>query len=285
MHDLRKKYLEKIALPFFVIGIFLFLVNITGLLIPLKNPDIYKEKTSFKDDITLSTKEALSIINQPTANTEQYVRNVTYAINKGILHYWSGKNDKKYNVILPFYENYILFILTHTLFRQSALKYEFCNYKKTIARGVGWCSQESTALADLLNKKHIPTNIISWPQHVVTEIQITNNKRWVVDPDYGVIIEHSINDIAKDPSILIPVYKHAGYSNKEIKRLMTIFNSSNINQRTIYKHNGPGYANCNGIRKLIEDLSYIFIWIIPTFLIVPFTWINLKKKYVKKQSK
>ncbi len=255
MHFIKKNW----KVTFFTLGIILWLINIIGLFIPLKNQDIYRETSGFTNDITLSTNEDLKLINQPIIDKKKYVTTVNKALNRSILHNWNTPNDYKYNIILPIYENYILYILTHTFFRKNALRYEFCNYKKTVERGVGFCSQISTALADILNKKGIPTNVISWPQHVITEVQVADNEWWVVDPDYGVIVKNSIDTITKNPSLIIPAYKQAGYSNDEMLYLMKIFNEDNVNNRIIYTHTGSGYANCNGVRKIIEDLSYIFI--------------------------
>ncbi len=275
---LYNKLIKTISLILFILGITLLIINIIGVFIPLKNQAIYKQKTGFKKDITLTTKEAFNIINQSKTNKKAYIYKVNNAINKSILHYWTGKHEKDYNIILPFYENYILYILTHTFYRKSALHYEFCNYKKTIARGVGLCSQSSTALADILNKKGIHANIITWPQHTVTEVEIKPNIWWIADPDYGVIMEHSMKDINTNPSIIESYYLKAGYSKSTVQNLILVFSS---NKKKVFWYNGPGYANCNGIRGKVEYWSYIFIWIIPIVLVLPYSLIKIREKYAK----
>ena len=270
---LNKKTIQKVSLVSFFLGIILLLINFIGLLIPLKNPDIYKQKTGFKDDITLTSQQALDIINQPIKNKEQYVRNVNYAINKSVLHYWTGKHEKDYNVILPFYENYLLSTFVQ-LFYDNPPRYEFCNYKKTLERGVGWCSQVSLALSDVLNKKNIHTNVIAWPDHVVTEVEVAKDKWWMVDPDYGVIVPYSMKDIDTNPSIIKDFYKKAGYSESTAQNLVSVFSS---NKKKVHLYNGPGFTECNAKRKYIEDASYIFIWIIPLILIFPYLFIFIKK--------
>ncbi len=266
-----KQFWQKIT---FALGISLLTINIIGLLTPLRNDDIYNQKTGFQEDITLSEKEALTIINQPEEKTEDYIIKANDVVNKSLLHYWEDDKAKKYNIILPLSENWILYFLTHLFFRESALKYKFCNHKKTIQRGVGVCSQASIALADILNRKKIKTNIISWPEHTVTEVEVKPGEWWIADPDYGIIIRHSISEIEKNPSLIIPYYS-AKYPANICRKLEEIFAKP---ERKIFTHDGPGYSNCNGIRKTVESWSYIFKWIIPLIMIGAFTPSLFKKK-------
>ena len=213
-------------------------------------------------------------------NTKNYVQEVNKIFNQRILHYWDKENWKKYHITLPLYENYILYFLTHTLYRQNALRYEFCNYEKTLERGVGVCSQAATALADFFNKQGIHTNVIAWPLHVITEVEVEPGVWWTVDPDYGVTIPYSIEDINKQPSLIEPFFRQAGYSNEMIEKVLQTYSYPD---KTKFPYNGPGYANCNSIRKKVEDWSYVFIWLIPLLLITPLAFQKIKKLYVSQK--
>jgi hypothetical protein len=271
---MKNSIFKKIYIALFVVGLALLSINLFGLFIPLKNPSIYKQSTGFKKDITLTTEETLAIIDQPITDKKEYVRKVNEAINKGILHYWTGEHEKDYNVILPFYENYILYLLARTPGYKSVPRHEFCDYKKTIERGVGFCSQVSIALADILNKKNIHTNVIAWPQHTITEVEIDKNKWWTVDPDYGVVIEHKIDEIAKNPNLIKEPYKKHGYTENNIQGLMEIYSSPN---RITYRYDEKGFGNCNTTRKFKENLYYILIWIIPLILMMPLFLLKIRK--------
>ncbi len=277
MQKFIKKYLEKIALPFFVIGIFLFLVNITGLLIPLKNPNIYKEKNvGFINDITLSTKEAFDELNKLSpAPTIEYVSQINTIINKSIAHYWENSGIEKYNLTIPFYKNYILYTLS--FIRPDVYKkYEFCNYEDAIKRGVGLCSQHAIALTDFLNKQGIKTSIVELSGHVVTQVYLPN-KTIIADPDFGVLLPYPLKEIEQKPEIIIPFYKNK----------LPIKNISTDDLVKIYAKEGnkinsigvSSYIDCNPKKILIKRMSSFLVWLFPFILTLPFVIAKLKFKH------
>ena len=109
-----KVFLNLTVKTLFYLGFFLFIINIIGLFISLRNESIYQEKnTSFANDIILTEKEFYDRINKAVIDKKEYITNLNEAVNQGIAKYWRNAGINKYNLRIPFYENYLLFIASY----------------------------------------------------------------------------------------------------------------------------------------------------------------------------
>jgi hypothetical protein len=259
----------------FSIGIFLLLVNLVGLFTTLRNPAIYKETIPSSFDLVLSEKQLYEKINTFDGNKAIYLEDLTNAINSGIAHYWRDEGIDKYNLRIPFHENYLLYfasIINPRIF----LKYEFTDYKRAIERGVGLCSQHAIIEAEVLKEKGINSRMVALSGHVVLQSEVSekNNEWWVLDPDYGVVIPYSISDIEANPQIIKDYYSKAGYDEPTILKLVSVYGKEG--NRVI---NGNGAKHYHYKKWIIEQLSYILIWVIPLIFMLP-----LGIRYVMKRA-
>jgi len=267
----------------FFIGAILICINIAGFFIPLKNPDIYQEnKTGFRDDTTLSSKEAFALLESlDKADKKEYVTRVNDIFNRSIAHYWEDEGIKKYNISIPFHENWILASLQYVL--PSIYKhYEFCNYKKALERGVGLCSQHAVALVDFLSQNNIEARTIGLDGHVVATAEVKNNEWWVLDADYGVVIPYNITRLQMSPDIIKQYYSGKGMqiNTTVIENIAEIYGSEGniIYPKADIGH--VGYIDCNWKKVIIEHVSYILKWLIPILLIIPFLYLIFRKFHV-----
>lgn len=269
---------EIISVLAFILGLSLLGINTVGLFIPLKNPAIYNEqKTGSINDTTITYDEAMRQLKTvPLQDVKQYVKSINEIINRGIAHYWEDSGIKKYNLTIPLHENYILYALSYVY--PDYKKYEFCQYKKALERGVGLCSQQAIAITDFLNRKGIETRIVSLGGHVVATAKVDekNNEWWVLGPDLNVVIPYSIEKLETSPDIVRSYYrgkidKNIGLTEEQIAEIYG--KEGNI----IYPTGNYGYMDCNWKKVFIERSSYFLIWIIPILLILPYVIIKLNK--------
>ena len=255
-------------------AIILIGINLIGLFIPLRNSDIYLEdNTFFKDDITLTEEQLLNILSLKKVSDADFAIKANNAVNEGLAHYWLDEGIDKYNLRVPVFENYILHFSSY-ISPSSFKKYQFINYKKAIKRGVGLCSQHSIILSEILKKNNIDSKIVGLAGHVVVMANIDKDKNlwWVLDPDYGVVIKHSIGQIERDPKIITDYYYENGYSEEETIKLINIYGSEG-NFVT------DGAIEYSGNKKYyFEKIAYIAIWVIPLFL---FFLVSVIKKNTK----
>jgi len=266
--------MKKNRIIFFLCATILFAINISGLFISLRNPAIYNEpKNFYENDITITEGELISIINDSqTESRMALVIELTDAINRGIAHYWEDEGIKKYNLTIPFHENYLLFLAAY-IYPEKFRKYEFTNYRKAIERGVGECSQQAVILYETLKRKNIESVIVGLHGHVVVMALIDEiaDQWWTLDPDNGVVIEHGINEIEENPEIIKNYYADRGLKIDTTRKIINIYM---IPGNQIYN----GTYEFLKVNSLIEPLSYLLIWLIPSAMAAPFVVHLLRRR-------
>lgn len=237
----------------------------------LRNPDIYTETGSlFADDITLRLGDVNREIARKTGESdEEYVVRINNVINKGIAHYWLDEGIGKYNLRVPVWENYLLYLasfLKPGIYR----KYEYADYRKAMERGVGLCSQQAIIVVGILNDSGIDAEMLGLDGHVVLRAKVSRHTWYVADPDYGVIIPHDISEIEANPELVRPYYRgieaqFRGADNSVSPDwAVEVYGKSG---NTVFKNGVIGYVHWKKFYP--ECLSYIAIWIIPLMMIAP----------------
>ncbi|HLL15034.1 MAG TPA: hypothetical protein VK388_08220 [Pyrinomonadaceae bacterium] len=249
----------------FCIGVSLLGVNIAGFFVPLKNPDIYSGEYGYlKKRVTLTEDQLwAATLRVRNESAREYVLRLNKAVNEGIAHYWENEGAYEYNLRIPFQENYLLFLASY-IYPQQYAKYEYCDYRKAIRRGVGLCSQQAIIVVGLLEAQGINHRIAHLGGHVVALAEVDEGVWWIVDADYGVVVPHALAEVESDPGIIKPIYKQKGYSDDIVEYLSGLYGREH---NRVY----------SGIREYrfwkiyeIERLSYVLIWIIPIMMLTPY---------------
>ncbi|MCB2155998.1 hypothetical protein KQI84_14045 [bacterium] len=243
----------------------LFALDVVGLFTSLRNPQIYQDATvGFENDITLTPEQVHTEIDAPFTDRKEYARRVTMAVNQGIAHYWRDEGLSKYNLRVPPTENYLLWLASFVV-PAKFQKYEFTDTDKAIERGIGLCSQQAIIVTNALHARGIPVHIVGLAGHVVATAQVDAEKDewWVLDPDFGVVIPHSMEEIEHDPEIIRPIYEATGIRPDRIDVVIGIFGPDG-NEIT------PGYGTFlyDRDKTIIEHASYLAIWLIPLMLVL-----------------
>ena len=261
-----KRIFQFISYTLLFIGVALLLLNIFGYFKTLRNDDIYsEEKNVFKDDITLTEDEFYEAIERKSATSDQdYVVQVTQAVNKGIAHYWWDDGIEKYNLRIPIYDNYLIFFSKWVSPKYYYEKHEFGLYEKAVERGVGLCSQHAMILSSVLLENGIEANVLFLAGHVVATAKVDESKDiwWVLDGDYGVVIKRSIEEIEASPELIRPLYDSTGCDEVELNYLVKSFGKEGNVIVPNSNETNPGIS--------VEGWFYMFKWIIPLTLILIF---------------
>ena len=125
----------------------------------------------------------------------------------------------------------------------------------------------------MVKDKKIEAVIVGLHGHVVVMALIDEiaDQWWTLDPDNGVVIEHVINEIEEDPGIISDYYSRKGFKYKTIRSMINVYKRPG-NQ--IYK----GTADYLKTNYRFEFISYILIWLIPSFMALPFVLYMIKKR-------
>src|SRR5690554_745511 len=181
-----------------IAGILLLSLNVFGLFKSLRNPDIYNEQDiSRQQGITLKLEETMKEIKQkPDESDKDFVIRANNVVTNSMIHYWKKEGLKKYNLEIPAWENYIIWLSSR--FKDDK-RYEFVHYyKKNLERGVGLCSTHSIALSGVLKDNGIESEFWDITRHVILRAKVGEDEWYVMDPDYGLYVPHDREDILQN---------------------------------------------------------------------------------------
>ncbi len=191
---------------FLGLGIFLLGVNIVGEFKSLRNPDIYTENSRLLiTDVEIEYEDLIQEISRKSGESdEEFALRVNDLIYRGMLYYWHREGSKKYHLSVPFWENYVLYIRNSI---KSIDRYEFRSWEKNLERGVGLCSAFSNVVHGILVENGIEARLWGMTRHIVVEAKVGDDQWVVLDPNYGLYIPHSMQEIQADPELVRAVYQ------------------------------------------------------------------------------
>lgn len=252
------------------LGVTLIVINIIGAIKEVRSPILDRldpSKALLAYDDALLQLEALE-----DSDAIHYVKNVNNIFHHAVHHVdWEGFSKteiiESYSAV-PIWENYILYFISAVLGRSGDV-YEFTDYRRVLERGIGQCGQTSMALVDYLSGKGFMTGIVHLDGHVVATVEVKKGRWFVVDPDFGVTLPNSLSELENNLYIVDEYYKEFPEYN------MRKYFSSKDNNEIIYGGAEARYPKA----YYVEQLSYLFVWIIPLVIIGVYIYIlALKKK-------
>jgi hypothetical protein len=249
-------------------------LNVAGLFLTMRHPALGAEPVidgyrylswpkSYDAIVTLREDQLLAAAARFRGETDAaYATRLTDALYHGMAHYWAPASPAPYHLRVPPYENYLLFAASYVLPVQFGM-YEFYDPRKAIERGVGSCSQMATVLAHLLEGEGIDTRLLLFTRHTVVSARVdrARDRWWVLDPDYGVVIPWSMEEIRSDLQRVTPLYLETGVSSGHVRTdVLAAFGEA-----TYRELNGPG--GYHRLRRFYEPASYVLIWALPVVLL------------------
>lgn len=264
------KILKKI---FFVLGLLLIILNISGLSKTMRNSDIYTEEITLRNrinDITIKYPDILELLERKDGESNmKFSIRINKVVNKGFAHYWKREGIDKYYLRVPIWENYLLFFASYVNPKRYE-RYEFSNYKKNLERGVGLCSAHSIIVKGILMENGMKAELLDLGgRHVVVRAEINDSITYILDPDYGIVVPCDTAAVQANPELARKPYSEMAdlYYPDAIDPYTTDF---------IVEIFGS-YKNIYTVDNTFEYVTYWAIWIIPFLLMLPFGFEFLKK--------
>lgn len=248
----------------FLLGIILLTLNLIGLTASLRSSSLASEtSTYFVDDLSLTESEFYAqLADLDVNNRPAYLVALTQMVGKAVLHYWRPEGMDRYNLRLPWTENYLLRAWSYidpTFFQM----YEFRDYHRALARGVGLCSQHSIIESGLLREQGIDAKLIELNGHVILTAEVDDGQWWLLDPDYGVVVPMSLSIAEDNVSEVGEYYARAGYSDYDVDRIEELIGTRD-NQ--LYDGGAETYLP---FLWWAERASYVAKWVLPVLLMLP----------------
>ncbi len=241
------------------------LINIYGLFKTLRNPAIYDEEKTLRNrigDITIKYPEIeKDFVRHDNESVKDYAVRMNKVVNDGFAHYWKDEGLTKYNIRVPAWENYLLYVASY-IDPKEYKHYEFSNYKKDLERGVGLCSSHCIVLKGVLRRNGIEGQLWDIAGHVVLRTRVAENEWWVLDPDFGVVVPFDTAAIQANPEIVRPYYK-------DMAKLYYPDAKSPYTVDHVVEIYGKEGNHIYTVDNWFEYFSYWAKWIIPIILMMP----------------
>jgi hypothetical protein len=252
-----KKLITSLALTSIGICSILLLVNFYGFTQALRPTNITVENLRFGDsDVSLSQAEYFEAVKRTADESDvEYSQRLTTIISQGTAHiHWERYDPKLFNQLVPVWENWIL----HTMGLFSGIpefeRYHFANPYKSMERGIGICGDASMVMTQLLEENGIEASMLTFPGHVVVTADIDGSP-YIFDPDFGVVIPASAEQLNQNVNIVDGFYSNAGYPASDDTFFMNTYNKA--------------YTTWDGPETFItkkfyfEKFAYLAKWLFP----------------------
>jgi hypothetical protein len=272
---LQVRSLWILALTLFVAGFLLLVLNIYGEFRSLRNPEIYQ---GFLHGGKLripqySPEETTQLLEMGASETvEEYAHRATSLVFDSTVHLWENLQDyDEYHHHIPIYEN---FILWWKVYENPELytQYQFCDPYKAIERGVTICDQSARIMRSIWNMNGMSTRLVTLDGHTITEAQVDKTTRtwWVLDADFGVVLEYDMETVSENPDLARQAYIDAGYAESVADVISAYY--------------GPEGNYVITERRYCEQevQAYRLKWILPVMLVFPMTAISVTKRMLRR---
>jgi hypothetical protein len=268
-----KSFWRYLFITFFALGAFLVGLNLYGKFVSLRSPEVNEGISHFNKfrKPQESPEQVFKQIDQgQNESNEEYAYRLTDLVYSATVHKWEDVTDyTEYNHQVPPYENYLLWVMSY-LNPTTYRFYQYCDPYKAIERGVMICSQATEVMVHLWRKTGLDARNMVLDGHVVAEAQVDreNDTWWILDADFGVVLEHDMKTLEEHPEMVIEKYVDAGYDLKTAKMVSEFYGKEG------------NYVQSNvGICRTEENL-YKWKWYLPLGLLILstlyFGWIGFK---------
>ncbi len=263
----RKTLFFWLAVIALIIGIVLMSINLYGLSQSIRKPGLANtdpELLRFVPEQAWSYEKSMEEIDalSEVSDKDLLASKANDIVNISIIHpQWTWVDRVEFRQLIPIWENYYLWFLGIVTDMPQIKRYHYANYKRNIKRGIGVCGDFATVYSSILDRYDIENRLASFSGgHVVVEYKSENGKSLVMDPDFGVELGMSLEEISSHPELIRKAYADEGYSTREINTLVRIYGSGFYIFDDTY--------NFMAKRYVFEEVSYVMKWLLPLILII-----------------
>lgn len=259
----RRTHLVRFAGLLSLLGVALFALNLIGLGVSLRSPLAVQAPTDFSHERIITSDEAWTRLRAlDLSDRRNFALRASEIIGSAMKHERYGGGDfapevyAQYYMTVPAWENYFLYLFSF-LKPNTYVSYELSGYRHALERGIGQCGQQTMTVIGFLEEHGYKTGFVQLNGHVVATAEVAPGEWYVLDPDYGVSIPHSIEELANN-RVLVETY----YSRFLDRNPWQLYGTQ-INE---IAYGGAGTRYPRG--SVIEKFSYFAKWAFPTGLLV-----------------
>lgn len=243
-----------------ILGCFLMLINFLGLYqgdnIWFQPEKIYRSKNHEP-----FSHENFKTERRVDESKFDYAKRMTLYVHAHSNHYFDEINrfDNIHIMVAPFAWCWPLWVRGFwAVCTGNKFSVEFCNAKKAMERGYGFCSQRALALQDILRRNGVAAKTRGLYGHVVCTATI-DGREVVLDPDYGYAASESLEDFHQKPELLLNYIDTQLYPEAYSEHLLPIYMAARWRE-----HGDREYACKSDFELFLWRLAQ---WAVPLILI------------------
>lgn len=268
-----------LARALMISGIGLTLLNVWGLVAgPAEHPRVIAGEIHKNGLSGVSYHESLArLAAVGTAPLERRLAEITEVFARRLRHYWPAANEVDAQVFHGLHENWWLALRQHVealLVRAGwadvdLARIERRDYRASLGKGVGYCSQASLALADYLDEIGLPALIVPLGGHVVAATSV-GERMFALDADYNAAFEVKGSRPSEWAASAELAYARAGYPPPKAAQLAALYSQSNAEGAIEVERYMRGWR-----RELRQ--AAVLSWVLP-FVMMGAAWNMLRRR-------
>ena len=237
-------------------------INFYGVFQDVRPVEFFADELRFKNDITLTREETLNGIERLDGESDKaYAERVTKVIGAGLAHiHWRRYESDKFNQLIPIWENYFIYFMGKFSGIPEYERYHFANYERSLNRGIGICGDASMIMSQLLDEQGIDNQLITFPGHVIISATFDDGEQLTYDPDFGVPLLHSVDELQSIVGATSEAYLNAGYPYSDISIMNRIYDNP--------FERWDGVSHFITKKYYFEILAYWLKWPFPIVLVI-----------------
>lgn len=279
-------WLHGLAVISLVVAVVFLGINIYGMTQPIRKPGLGvtdHDQLRFIPEQVWSYEDSLTAINGLNAVLPRSVlaEAANRVVHQSLVHPdWEEIDPVEYRQLVPIWENYFLWGIGKFSGLPQFERYHYADYERNIKRGIGICGDASTILSSVLDQHQIPNRIVSFGGHVIVEYEREDGASQLLDPDFGISLMLTLDELLARPELVRTRYLEAGYSVAEVDDLISIYQTDFALFDNTY--------HFMTLRYIFENASYVAKWVFPLLLILLalgyLFWLKLRRSVTNENS-
>lgn len=153
-------------------------------------------QTSSYTEYTNICKSLYELKSQGKLRDQEFLEKLTKATSDRFLHrvFKNEKEIRDYGQSIRLTDNWILYVVSRFLLDDKSYFYHQVN--SALKRGIGQCGQQAHTLKNILGNYGYEAYTIGLGGHVITGVNL-NSGEVLCDPDYGVFIPKSLDEVIR----------------------------------------------------------------------------------------